>query len=611
MSDEKPQQWIERDEDFVHRSKIRSGWEKEHSSFTDYLLGGEAPKTPEAQVKEIYQLCRNRSDNMSVDGTHSLKFSATEETGHTDGKAVYVSTRVLDEKKPFAKKVDIMLGITTHEMCHVQHTDWDLLEKEIKDEFTHSVWNTIEDERIEHKMGEEYPGYAGSLAAVKEYFFDEKYLLEEAIKKGKTLSKGATAPIVASGDDEEEINGVPKHLIAEDPKEDLTTTMSEEEKASVEIYDQVFKLIRYPKYVDADIVSKHETAIDEIKNILTPYPETAAQAIEASKKVAKVLKKEIEEEMGGGKAAKGIMEAITTMMESQVSPNEKGKPLPSTAVMKYDYKDEYIEDKEYRAVIRKAEPNEYQFKIWHDEVKGEAKRLAQILRTKAFSESRLLHGMRNGALDDAKIVEAIHGVKTVHTITIPKVSKTLNITILIDESGSMGGGSKYQNAAKAAILLQEAFRIFPVGKLFVYGFTSDDSPDFNTIFRYLEPGSGIDIKYGLGSVSARASNRDGHAIRVAARRVRMFTKVPMLYFIISDGMPAGHMYNGTAAMLDTRKAVQEVAKMNFFPIQIGINVNPNDQKVMFDDFVTYSSPRQMVEDLRKLLFHSGEKYMGM
>lgn len=617
---------IERDEDFVHRGEERSGWEDTHSSLSSYVLGGNSPSTVEGQIKEIYQLCRNRSNNMNPGGDHKLLFRPDEETAKTTGKKVYVSTKILDEKKSFNEKADIMLGFTTHEMAHVVHTNFDLMKTSIKSKFTHSIWNIIEDERIEHIIGEEYPGYAGNLKTTKDYVFNEKYLLAEALKRKKKLKTLSPVPVPAigtithEGDEEEEKDD---HLVAEDPKEGLTEEMTAEEESAMELYDLVFKYIRYPKHIDPAIAAKHEVELDEIKAMLSPYPTTAAEVVEVAHKVAKAIHTKIEDDMtssstptgpGGMKGAvSAIEEMLGGMMEEIESPTETEDPEMAEELKNpepdFDYRDEYIEDTEWKAVFRKGINDKDQFQKMLSEVKGDAQRLANVLYTKVYSEKRLLRGMRSGDLDDSKIVEAVKGVKTVHTTTIPKLAKQLNIVVLIDESGSMHG-NKARNAAKVGVLIQEAYRIFPVGQLFIYGFTSDHGEDFNTIYRYKEPG--LDLRYGLGSVRGRSNNRDGHAIRAVANRVRSFTPAPMIYFIISDGQPAGERYYGEAAMKDTRKAVHEVTSRKFFPIQIGIeSISITEQKKMFDDFVNYTDSRKMVEEIRKLLLNKGHKYSAI
>lgn len=621
--------WIGRDDDFVHRGKVRSGWEDTHKTMSDYLLGDNIPISAEGQIKEMYQLCRNRADNMAGGINHKLYFSGKEATGHTDGKKVWVSTKVMDEKKTFQEKTDIMMGIVTHEMSHILHTDFDLMKKRIKNRFIHGLWNTIEDERIEHAVGEEFPGYIGNMQKVKEYIFDEKYLLEKALKKGKKRKligpamPGAPAPAPAKGgkayDDDEDVaeeedDGTPKHLVAEDPADTLTEEINDKEKKALELLDLVFKFIRYPKYIDDDIAARHETALDDIKSILTPYPTTPEGAIKAAEKVGKIIRDELEDDMDPSEMS-GVEDMISDMMDEMTSDNEDDRATSpkdeSEAAKKFNMDEEYIEDPIWKAVFRKGQPDKPKYDEMLREVKGDAARLASVLFTKVYSEKKTLKGMRSGSMDDSKMVEAAHGVKTIYTHTTAKVSKKLNMVLLIDESGSMYGAGKYRDAAKVGILMERAFGIFPVGQLFIYGFTSEHEDDFNTIFRYKEPG--LDVKYGLGSVTGRSENRDGHCIRAVARRVRTFTNEPMIFFIISDGMPSAPRYGGMGGMKDTRAAVTEVGKMNFFPIQIGIGggISIEDQKIMFDDFVNYSSSRQMVDDIRKLLLRRASKLMGI
>ena len=612
--------WIEdRDDDYVHRGELRSGWQEEHKSMTDYLLDEDVPRSAEGQIKTVYELCRNRGNNIAAGTPHNIIFSPNEDTGHTDGKKVFVSTKVMDEKKTFQEKTDILLGITTHELAHVIHTDFPLMKKEIKNKFVHQLWNIIEDERIEHAIGEETPGYADNLKAVKKYFFDEKYLLEEAIKGKKKL-----APKTKEEEEKEKEKEEGKHLVAEeDPYEGLTEEASNAEVKAMELFDLVFKFIRYPEHIDADVAAAHETELDDIKKILTPYPKNPMEAIVASKGVAKVIRESLEEdeEIDPGEM-KAIEEMISGMMESSGADSENEDPTapgprePSKEARKIDFNEEWIEDKQWKAVFRKLSPEVAEvarYKQLHAEVKGDANRLASVLFTKVYSERKTLKGMRTGSLDDNKIIEASRGVKTVHLQHIEKETKRLNMTVLIDESGSMADGVKDRDAAKVAILLEQAYRIFPVGQLFIYGFTSDDyaTRDFNTIFRYKEPG--IDTKFGLGCSHGRSNNRDGHCIRAVARRVRQFTQDPMLFFIISDGQPAGSRYNGYPAMMDTKQAVIEASKMKFFPIQIGIGggITKEEQKIMFDDFVNYSTSRQMVDEIRKLLLKRAHKLMGI
>jgi cobalamin biosynthesis protein CobT len=685
---------ISRDNDFVHRGGFRSGWDKDFESTTNYVLGNShRPATVEGQLREINKLCTNRCSIIADGRKVEFSINPHEKTAVTDGRRVLVGTTVLDEKgKTFEQKADIMVGLTTHEMAHIRFTDFS---KKPTSKLHQSVLNIVEDERIEHLLTDEFPGYAKNLADVKKYMLDERYLINKAIEDSTLGFKKIT----------------------------------EKEKAALEVFDIFFKLVRYPVHIDETLYKKHEKKINKLRKLLTPYPMTFDAAYEVSGKIAKIIKKMMKEAMsppkpqlkakekcenenqskknketgeskGSGKESKSEKEEkenpkeenkdeketktfskekeedekedgqeeqdkeqdsekdsedsgeeseseedsdksdsgeesktpqeakaeakeiretlmqieihISEMMEAFVSDNDKSKKVQDSMVAStIKFNEEFVHDSENEAIFHIGEPDKSRYTHLASNVSSDARRLANSLYTKTFNEAKNLRGLQSGQLDDAKIVEAAHGVPTVHTHRIEKETRELNIVVLIDESGSMGpqGGPKVDNASKAAILIEKAFESFPAGKLFIYGFTSDyNGEEKNTIFRYREPG--MKVRYGLGSVRGRANNRDGDCMRAVAKRVRQFTQDPMLFFMISDGQPSAWGYNG---IKDTRHAVTHISKMKFFPIQIGIGkeINEKTQALMFDEFIHYDSPKQMVDDLRKLILRKAHKIFGL
>jgi cobalamin biosynthesis protein CobT len=613
--------WLDRDDDYVYRGGHRSGWDDTYKSTSDYVLSGFVkPDNTEAELHEIYKLCKNRSQILSSDKQITLTFNPNEKTAKTDGKKVVVGTGVLSEKfKDFSKKADIMLGLTTHEMAHVLFSTFSHLKK-VDDDFHKAILNVIEDERIEYLLCDEFPGYANNIAETKQYFFDDKYVVEDAAESAS----------------------------------------SEEEKYTLELFDVFFKLVRYPKYLTEEMLDKFEMELDDMKKILNPYPKTAIAAFNASKEIRDLFKKlalkkskELSKESSGSeepseelseesseessehsgsepatgtgpgssdskdaeKLLKETEHKIAEMMKDFMSDNDSEKKVEvSKDVEKVDFSKEIIYDGDNKAMFRTGVPDKHKYNEYFSEVKGDVSRLASSLFTRVFDESTTLRGLRSGNLDESKIVEAATGAKNVHIKTSAKEVKSINIVMLIDESGSMCNMNAYANAAKAAILIEKTFEKFPVGKLFIYGFTSDapwqdgKGYDFNQIIRYREPG--LNIKYGLGNVQARSNNRDGHAIRAVVKRVRSFTNDPMLFFVISDGVPAATKYEGYT---DTRAAVLEATKKKFFPIQIGIGpgIRPSVQKEMFDDFIHYDTSGQMVNDLRKLVIRKSQKIFSL
>lgn len=619
--------WIDREDDFVHRGGLRSGWDEGYDTTADYVLKGFLkPVTPEGEVREIHNLCTNRCNILS-DGKRVLfTMNPSEKTAKTDGKKVTVGTSVLDEPgKTFSQKADIMIGLTTHEMAHVLYSTFTHLKK-VKSPLHKAILNVIEDERIEHLICDEYPGYASGIANLKKYFFEEKYLIDEALSSG--------------------------------------SFSSEVEKRSAELFDILFKMVRYPKNLSEELVNKHKASFEEMKALMSPYPMTAAKVLEVSEKIYNIICKDMletgEKEMESGefkpedskpdesapdksgkheaidepdptvdefgnpielddeaklnKVVRDAEKMIGDMMKSFESDNDPDKEVEvSPAIKDIDFREEFIYDVSNKATFKNGKSNQVNYEIYKSEVAADSAKLARCLYTYVFDESSTMRGMRSGNLDEYKIIDALQGSKTVHYQRTEKQVKSVNIVLLIDESGSMMTRTRFIDAAKSAILIEQAFKKFPVGKLFIYGFTGDykdsnGSIHHNYIIRYREPG--LNIPFGLGDVRPRANNRDGECIRAVANRVREITNEPMLFFIISDGQPSANGYGGFA---DTRAAVVEVTKKKFFPIQIGIGsaISPKDQKQMFDDFIHYKDSKQMVDDLRKLIVRKARKVFAL
>lgn len=647
--------WIERDDDFVFRGGLRSGWDDDYESVSSYVLDGFIkPSNTEAEIREVFTLCKNRCSILAGETPIVFTLNPKESTAKTDGKKVTVGTDVLDTEKSFEEKAEIMVGLTTHEMGHILHSSFTHLKK-VKNQFHASILNIIEDERIERLLCTDFPGYASNISSTKKYFFDEKYLVSDYI-------------------------------------EEMPHTKGEFELVSAEIYDLMFKMIRYPKYVNTDIFKKHEETMKTIQKILTPYPMTSAKTFKASKAIYDILHKKMlelydEKSSSPSKDSKSerreetplddsstkekSLEA-TSSKETSESDSEKSEESKSSStepssekekssddtladsfkeyavdtmeakigemmhdfnpdnfsskevsvsksVKDIDFTEEFIYDSDQKATFRVGKSDPYNYAVMYDLVKQDSRRLSDNLFTRIFSEEQNLRGMRNGNLDESKIVEAAHGVHNVYFSKTPKQSKKINVVMLIDESGSMqhadsGEAPRYVHAGCAAIMLEKAFESFNVGHLFIYGFTGNSSWgvrkefDYNQILIYKEPGR--NIPYGLGSIRPRFENRDGQCIRAVAKRVRSFTNEPMIFFVISDGMPAAPDYKGTE---DTRKAVLEISKKKFFPIQIGIGrgLSPEYQSKMFDDFIHYSNPKDMVHDLRKLVVRKSNKIFGI
>jgi nitric oxide reductase activation protein len=141
--------------------------------------------------------------------------------------------------------------------------------------------------------------------------------------------------------------------------------------------------------------------------------------------------------------------------------------------------------------------------------------------------------------------------------------------------------------------------------LYIYGHTADvNVPGTTQIFRYYAPCRRR--RFSLGSIKARADNRDGVALEAIGREVlkKAGRAEEIIMFVLSDGIPAAHNYGGTEAIDHTRKAVQRLQRAGIKIIQIAIPPHGEPQK-MFDHYLVFSDlgslPREMASLLRRVL----------
>ena len=136
---------------------------------------------------------------------------------------------------------------------------------------------------------------------------------------------------------------------------------------------------------------------------------------------------------------------------------------------------------------------------------------------------------------------------------------------------------------------------------YCYGHTTgrDDSTHINTYFEGREKSD----RKNLGKIYAHNTNRDGHAILEVVGRVRSKVKkdMPIIMFMISDGMPSARVPNGYNQKEYLKKCVNTVEKYsNTQIIHIAIEKGI-PSKDMYNQFLEFTDHRTMVKDIGKVL----------
>lgn len=583
--------WFERDgETFLKiRKKGRLGWEKTleaEEPYSAYLL--EAP-TQADLIKRAYQLAKETIVVMDPPFKVHVKISAGAVSGYTDGKVVCVSTAMFDDPElSTGEKLDTFLGVTVHEGCHLLYTSFDEMKK-ISDDVVRQIFNILEDERIEELCGQNKPGLANFLEKSKYYYFDQYY---------------------------------------------LDYVVPKEEEGTLTPFDRIMNcflhIIRYPKYLKEEEVVEFGHYLLAVKDVVVPYPKTTAETIKAAYAIFEIFRdfyRDIEregEKEGSSDTTKEDLskraldklykdseiagEALSKIAGGPASTDSSEGGLSDGSVARVVSEDGGILGEICEGITElgsskdsffsKSPSVETPYMESLDRVRRYIPAISKILRGHC-KEYKLIHrGMRSGVLDTDKLVEAFQGVPTVYLREGEVKTDKVAVCVLIDESGSMSG-SRITSARDAAVLINEAVGKIPNVELFIYGHSGDIKRSLSTeIYVYRE--KGYAPRYSLGSVQARAQNRDGVAILEVAKRVRAQTKTPVLFFILSDGSPCAGDYYGDSAMRHTKECVSKVERLGFYVVQVCIN-HIYDPSLMFKNYVIMEDMSTLAVELGKAI----------
>lgn len=627
--------WLERDGDsFVKiRTKGRLGWEgslKEGTPYSSYLL--ESPSMEEL-IKRAYALARNTISAMDIPSKVTVRLGGGGSC--TEGRNVYVATDYFDDDAlATGEKLDIFLGLTAHEGSHLLYTEFPMMKKAAGvHPLCAKLLNIIEDERIERNLGEDKPGLANYLKAVKRHYFGRYSGMTEGSEEASPLQK---------------------------------------------ILNCILGLIRYPRLLREEEMVEFGELLLKVEKILTPYPDSTASAERAAEKIFELIIKEYGRESGSEKEDSGEGKASPEESEKESpSPEESddstdgndagesgegtdsesdsgeenakdtGEDRPSERSREENVKamesdlekiadaleevaggpvqpdiegcsslrrdrmaDAVSTDRELLAKICEGEvetgsskdviftrQKEYRdgYMSALEEVKQYVPAVRKVVKGRCVEYSLTHLGMRSGVLDTGKLAEAVQGVPTVYKRQGEVRSDRACVCMLVDESGSMYRHGRMLAARKTAVLLNEALSSIPNIELFIYGHTADcERSGITELNIYRE--KGFAPKYALGSLEPRSNNRDGLAILETALRVRKQTKEEVLMFIISDGEPAAENYFGMRAIGHTKECVEKAEAMGFRIVQICINAN-YDPALMFRHFIKIENLGTLARDL--------------
>lgn len=599
--------------------RSRLGWESgitRGTSYSSVFWKPSVTKDKEKLITRAYNLAKEMILVMDTPGTVNIRILDDVSTKDifNSGKEIFVSTAVFDDPSlSEAEAVDVFSGSTVHEGCHLLYTefkkyqDWRKNHKLVdsKDiDLRTFIFDILEDERVEAELGKFKPGLSVFLEKMKDYQF----------------SKASKHPYPR---ETEETRGLIKY-------EKCLRTLS--------------KIIRYPKDLTQEDLDINRKFFNHVQELIIPLPESTEESLKVADEICDFLVLTILEEDSINYPdlnEEQVKDCIKRLLNSFLSPSSKGNffsdasgakltigsdvdhligDLSSKDVSSAISQNKGVLGKVLQGIYERGKEGETIF------IRNEKRSSREALRRKYMNDlesvrqyipsirkllisnnkdyTGVLYGCKSGTLDTTKLAEAYQGVEHVYFKNYEVKTKKTSVCILIDESGSMGG-YREESARKAAVLLNEAFGNLSNINLYIYGHSGDQhaiSSEYSTdLYIYREPGMKAD-KFVLANSRARWQNRDGVAIRELAHRIRTKFKDQneVLMFILSDGEPAAGNYSGWEAIKDTKKAVQEITKMRFIPVQVSISPWHNPSS-MFEHYVMIENLDDLAKELGKVV----------
>lgn len=545
--------WIVRRGDYFVTAFLDStvAWEEkidiEEVPFIQYLITSlkldKFYKTEDLVRIKAFAFARNTLRAINIDTNKHRVLISSGTDSFTDGKRITISGAVLNlegKKYKDLSGYDVFIGLALHEGCHVLYTDFKEYAEFLKAKDLPSgaaslfktLVNIFEDERIERRLLDKYPGHGNFLARVKEYYF--------SIHREKF----------------EKLDG----------EENLT-----------EFVKLLLQIIRYPKYIDELLLERYLDLLHSIKEILLPYPEEMDQCLDKTYEVFELLleyfdlkfkddKDDKKLEEASGEIEESLGDLLRKMASDEGDEGEVEKP-DEKSLEESILDGEYSFGEEGLRVLAKNSTREKYNEIL-DKLRSYIPGFRHFLFYNTYVKKRDLIGLKSGNLDTNKLVEGFQGVQTIYSRREKPILKKLVISLLVDMSGSMSGETM-ERAREVAILLTEVFSTNKEVDLYVYGYTGQQiTKDKAELYEFYTPKN--PRKYSLVNLKAIAQNLDGFSLLQMRGEIRKQTNEDVLTFMISDGEPSAHGYSGKEAHRHLKECVGILERDKFKVIHIAV-----------------------------------------
>jgi nitric oxide reductase activation protein len=179
------------------------------------------------------------------------------------------------------------------------------------------------------------------------------------------------------------------------------------------------------------------------------------------------------------------------------------------------------------------------------------------------------------------------------------------MALLVDMSGSMAHGSKLPTAQRLAQLMLWALHDQAGVATRIWGHTGDNYDGLGAdIYRLWEPGDPL-TRLGLIDALEHGNNYDSWAIQYCVSQMVEEPQPQKVLVVLSDGLPAGSQYGGTAAANHVLQVTDWARQqgINVIQVALGDDLQMADQIAMFraENIIPYTSEAALPRQLTNVL----------
>lgn len=525
------------------------------------------------------------------------------------GQAISISlSPFFDHRIPLDVRFNVVAGLIDHELFHCRYTtpalkevllsqgystsglnkfgkevpvaDFKQLDKILLNSLFKDIFNILEDFRIEKVGLREYPGYV--------FFFDDlrRYA---AWRRNNIMHQPADSKVTIEKDplhqDQLLLDYIfhkvllPEGMSTFEKLNDFTTETRTKCAQVDYIVDHPMETLKEVLSLTTQLYSLFSKEFKDHHTSEFPFPtiELTEEMLEALDELMQEIMQELGDDDG----------SLLNLERKRIMPNNNKVATPFT----------------------KLDITAQQPQVFDSEVYREALVISRSIKSNlAFLDSRFnrtteFFELRHGELDESALYSLKFKNRDLFYDEEEAPGYSLDIAVLVDESGSMSG-RKIKEARIATMALALALKSSEHINLFVYGHTADRERGKElSMYRYLDPFNRAENISSLFGIEARASNADGYAIEQMGLILNQTQSKQKVLIVVSDGQPAascyGGWFGGDSGIEHTAKAVKQLEQKGVFVVQVAVG-EVRDSDKMFTNFIPYDGAK-LGQNLKQIL----------